>query len=662
MRVQKLLLWCCTILAGASPLMAQLKVTLTPNPPGPQPVGTTITWTANVSGDPDPNPVYEYRFSAEVTGAPVLVRKGFGHSKTFVWTPNAFEGNFTIGTTVKNVHAGTYAFTSATYDLTPALVSGHAGIHPTNHPLVAFFSTKSCQVPNYMYVRFTPTSVPAGGNPASQTTNLVACRFNTASLTPDDRTMNFYIAGMYPNTTYNMHWETVNPAGQILHVGTDYPFTTGAAPSSLYFSTFYPTNTTGSPLDALMLQSIVTLPVGGHILTSAAVDLAGNMVWYSAPQAGAPSVPPVRTETGGNYWGFVNPASTDLYVNGIRESDPAGNPILETTVGAINEGLAALGFPPITSVHHEVRRLTVPGALGPHGYIMVLGNSEYTCTNCQGGTPTNPTDVLGDQIIVMDNNMNVVWSWNPFTHLDVSHQAPLLEKCTNPAGTGGCEPFNPAFTFAWDWEHSNALQYEPYDGSIIVSLRHQDVVLKVNFNNGTGDGHIIWELGNSTSQPTGLIGGPGGSALPQFTLTTNGAGGPDLGYPWFSHQHDPEFAYRGQLVGGKRIFTIFDDGNTRQAYFNTSANSRCQMYTIDEPNLAANLSINGDEQGYSFALGSSQVLSNGSISCDSGYVNAGALTNEVETDVNSNFIFSMNAGSINYRAWRMRDLYTAVNP
>ena len=223
-------------------------------------------------------------------------------------------------------------------------------------------------------------------------------------------------------------------------------------------------------------------------------------------------------------------------------------------------------------------------------------------------------------------------------------------------------PLTLHFTFAYDWQHSNALQYEPYDGSIIVSLRHQDVVLKVNFNNGTGDGHIIWELGNP-AEPGGLIGGPGGAPLPTFTLTTNGAGGPDLGYPWFSHQHDPEFAYRGQLVNGKRIFTIFDDGNTRQAFFNTSANSRCQMYTLDEPNLAANLSINGDEQGYSFALGSSQVLSNGSsISCDSGYVNAGPLTNAVETDGNSNFIFSFNAGAINYRSWRMRDLYTAVNP
>ena len=305
MKHHAMLVLCCILLAGASPLLAQFTVTLTPNPPGPQPVGTSITWTATASGNPDKHPVYLYTFSAAVTGSPQLVRRGYGDTNTWTWTPNAFEGNFTIAVTVKDTHAGTKASTTTSYTLTPALVNGHAGIRATNHPLVAFFSTKSCQVPNSMRVRFTPTSVPAGGNPASQTTNLVACRFNTASKTPDNTTMNFYIAGMYQNTTYNMHWETVDPNGNILHVGTDYPFTTQAIPSNVYLPTFSSTGMTGSPLDALVLYSIITTPdKNGHIETSSAVDLAGNVVWYSAAQAGAPSVPPVRTETGGNYLGF----------------------------------------------------------------------------------------------------------------------------------------------------------------------------------------------------------------------------------------------------------------------------------------------------------------------------------------------------------------------
>ena len=89
------------------------------------------------------------------------------------------------------------------------------------------------------------------------------------------------------------------------------------------------------------------------------------------------------------------------------------------------------------------------------------------------------------------------------------------------------------------------------------------------------------------------------------------------------------------------------------------------MFTLDEPNLTANLSINGDMQGYSFALGSSQVLSNGSIACDSGIVmpsGGSPLTNTVEIDANSNFIYSLNADEGNYRSWRMQDMYTTINP
>jgi hypothetical protein len=275
----------------------------------------------------------------------------------------------------------------------------------------------------------------------------------------------------------------------------------------------------------------------------------------------------------------------------------------------------------------------------------------------------------------MDNNLNVVWNWDATQFLDIKHVAELNEKCQQPGG-GGCEPFSHQFEFSNDWLHSNSLQYEPYDGSIILSSRHQDAVFKINFANGTGDGHIIWELGNPDEPPGvtdpggpgGLIGGPGGVPLPQFTLTINGAGGPDLGYPWFSHQHDPGVALRGQLFNGSRLLTVFDDGNTLQHFFNPNAHSRCHELSIDETNLTANLNINGDEQGYSFALGSAQLLGNGlnsSISCDSGYVNmglGGPPTNTVETDANSNFIFSLNASSINYRSWRMKDLYSAINP
>src|SRR5271169_3260896 len=210
----------CLVVAAAIPLMAREKtpsgftVTLNPSASSPQPLGASVQWTATVSGDPDPSPVYEYQFTGQPVGFPTQVRRGYGHSKSWTLTPTAYETTFTVGVSVKNVHAGTSGSQTANFQFTSRLVSGHAAVNPTNHPLVALFSGPSCQVPNLMRVRFTPTgSVPPGGISTAQTTNLVPCRFNTTINTPDSTSMNFEIGGMYPNTTYKMHWEVVNPSG-----------------------------------------------------------------------------------------------------------------------------------------------------------------------------------------------------------------------------------------------------------------------------------------------------------------------------------------------------------------------------------------------------------------------------------------------------------------
>ncbi len=649
-----LLFLCCLLVAGASPLMADLNVTLTPNPAGPQPVGTTITWTATVNGDPDPNPTYEYTFSAEPKGSPVQVLRGYGHSNTWTWTQSAFEGVFTIGTTVKNVHAGTSGSATSSYTLTTRLPNGaavHAAVNATNNPLVALFSGPSCAVPNFMLVRFTPQSVPPGGISSPMTTNLVPCRFKPSSQNPDMTSMNFYIAGMYPSTTYKMHWETYSPSGVLRLRGADFSFTTGTLPSDLYFPAFSSTGTSGDPQEPLVLHSPVAIPVNGHVYTSATTDLAGNILWYSV-------LGPIRTEVGGNSWGFLG--GDDTYVAGIREVDLAGNPVLETTVGAVNEQLAALGVRPITGMHHEVRRITTPDGQPPSGYILVLASAEQICTDCQGGTPDNPVDVLGDEILVLDQNLNVVWAWDAFNFLDINQKAILGETCKQ--GGAGCEPFNKMFTQANDWLHSNSAQYNAYDGNIIISMRHQDAVFKVNYGNGSGNGHIVWKLSN------GPMGGPGGAPLPSFTLFTMGTGGPDLGYPWFSHQHDAEIEFGGYEFGSFRVLTLFDDGNTRIAQYDPDGDSRCQILAVDEADLIANLNTSGDALTYSSALGTAQILKNGNLACDSGFIGGvqhsgtDPNTQTVEMDQQGNFIYSLNAAEDSYRTFRMQDLYTPINP
>ena len=663
-----LLLLFCVLVVVASPLMAKqaaplagFTVSLSNNLGSPQPLGTSVQFTANVSGDPDPNPVYEYQFTAQPVGFPTQVRRGYGHTKNITLTPTAFETTFTVGVNVKNVHAGTSGSTSKNFQFTSRLVSGHAAVNTTNHPLVAFFSAQACQIPNSMRVRFTPAgNVPPGGISTAQTTNTIPCRVDTQSSSPDQTSMNFEIAGMYPMTAYNMHWEVVNPSGTTINTGTDYGFTTGAIPATVHFPAFTATGTSGDVGEPIVLHNVVTIPVNGTIYTSAATDLAGNVLWYAANA-------PTRTEVGGNYWAFVG--GTDPYIAGIAEYDLAGNVVVQTTVGAVDEQLVAAGKRPVTSFHHEVRRITTPNGAAPAGNVLTIGAPEYICTNCQGGTPQVPVDVIGDMIIVLDSNMNLTWSWDAFDYLDINNTAILNEQCFQPGGAG-CEPFNPNFNVANDWLHTNSAQYTAYDGNIIFSERHQDAVMKINYDNGSGDGHVIWELGNpKPTSTTSIIGGTGGTPLPQFALFTNGTSGPDLGYPWFSHQHDTEVELKGHVFpGGTRVMTIFDDGNTRQAFFNANADSRCQIYAINESTRVANLNTNGDMGSYSFAVGSAQLLKNGSIHCDSGFIGGFAhamtdpLTESVELDQAGNFVYKLDAGQDSYRTFRMADLYTAITP
>jgi hypothetical protein len=634
------------------PAMADIAVSLVPGVPSPQPVGTSIPLTAVVSGDPDPSPNYEYRFSVQPAAAPVQITRGYGRSSQWVWTPSSFEGTFTVGVTVKNVHAGTIAAATIPYVLASRLQPGANGeVNTTNHPLVALFTGPACLVPNTMLVRFTPASVPPGGISPPMATNPVPCRFDVRSSAPDATSMNFYVAGMYPNTLYQMHWETRDPNGALVHQGLDYPFRTGAITPGVYLPSFSASGISTSPQQPIVLHSVVAIPVNGQTLTSAATDLAGNVLWYT-------SLAPIQTEIGGNSWGFV--LSGDDYVQGIREVDLAGNPVIETTVGATNEQLIARGARPITGFHHEVRRILDPSGSAPNNYILTIGSTEQLSTSAQGGTPGAPVDIIGDEIIVLDPNLNVVWTWDAFNYLDVNQPAVLGEHCL--ASIPGCEPFRLA-AIANDWLHTNSAQYTVYDGDILISIRHQDVLLKLAFDRGNGDGHIVWKMGN------GPIQGPGKMPLPSFVLFKFfTGGGHDLEYPWFSHQHDAEFELGGTTINGLRILTLYDDGNTRQATFDQNAHGRCQILAVDERTLAANLNTNADVGTYSLALGSAQLLESGNMACDSGIIGGlnaaqtNPLTRTTESLQNGTLIYQLSAAEDSYRTFRMRDLYTPPNP
>ena len=119
----------------------------------------------------------------------------------------------------------------------------------------------------------------------------------------------------------------------------------------------------------------------------------------------------------------------------------------------------------------------------------------------------------------------------------------------------------------FDWAHANAVLHDPGDDSIIVSVRHQDAIVK--FSRSTGN--LEWILGNHDNWP---------SEFQPFLLAPVGAP-----FEWQYHQH-------AQMITPSGTLLLFDNGNYRASPFDGSAPtpdylnySRAVEYAIDEEKM-----------------------------------------------------------------------------
>jgi len=163
------------------------------------------------------------------------------------------------------------------------------------------------------------------------------------------------------------------------------------------------------------------------------------------------------------------PAGT---INELREVDLAGDTVREISINDLNSELAAASCAEcnvtLDTFHHDVEPL-------PNGHWLSLANTTTVLSSTSTPPLTNgpATTVLGDVIVDLDQNMQPVWTWNEFNHLDPNRQ-----------------PLN----FP-EWTHTNAIIYSKGDGNILVSIRNQNWIVKVNYANGAGNGSISWHLG-----------------------------------------------------------------------------------------------------------------------------------------------------------------------
>lgn len=581
---------------GTTPnLCAALSITLSSSLKSPAPLGTVVHWTASAPDSASRTLWYRFRSRGANTGFHTIV--DFGPKDSLDWTEIRREGSYELEVAVQDKNSGETTSATATFQLT-SLVTDDAVpvISATTNPLVFLYSASGCKAGGRMRVQFT------SADGVIQTTPYQACHGATS--------MNFYLAGMRAQSQYAVQ-HTLDTGSAIVQG----PILTATTPAISIvppeYSVYQGTGD-GSRADVL-LQCALYVPL-------IATDLSGNIIWYYDGQ-----LTPTRAVPGGYFMGVLEATNLDSAHQYLRKFDLVGTTMAETNAARVSEQLVAMGKRPITAFHHEARAL-------PNGKYLVLASNEQILNDVQG---PGPVDVIGDAILVLDSNLQVIWAWDAFDHLDVSRLAVLREVC--PSGAG-CAPFYQALT-GTDWLHGNSLQLTP-DGHILYSSRHQDWLIKIKYDNGIGDGSVMWRLGNDGD----------------FNIIS------DDPFPWFSHQHDATLTHNDQGT----FVTVFDDGNTRHV-LDSGSNSRGQIYRLDEQNRTATLILNADLGAYAFALGAAQTLPNGNVHFDVGWITddpvGGAnASRSVEVDAAGNVIYGVAISTPEYRTFRMPDLYRPLDP
>lgn len=258
----------------------------------------------------------------------------------------------------------------------------------------------------------------------------------------------------------------------------------------------------------------------------AIVDDYGRVVWYS----GVTTSGDVRQLENGD---LFSPKS-----NGFDEYDMLGN--------LVRTWSSPDGY--VVDTHD--------GVPTDHGSILFLNDATKVLTNFPASvTGTNTLDsvpVIYCRVVEISmTNSELLNVWSPIDVLD-PYRITYLTFSGNP-------------TDGYDIEHANAVLDDPRDDSIIVSMRHQNAVIK--FSRSTGQ--LKWILGPHANW---------GPEFQQYLLTPVGTP-----FEWNYGQHAPMITPQGTLL-------VYDNGIFRATppdppLDDSNTYSRAVEYAIDETNM-----------------------------------------------------------------------------
>ncbi|MDE2138033.1 MAG: aryl-sulfate sulfotransferase [Gammaproteobacteria bacterium] len=441
------------------------------------------------------------------------------------------------------------------------------------------------------------------------------------------------VAGMRGNTTYHLRALATLSDGAT-YSDSDHTFTTGMPPPTPPVQVTSPAGLTPQPGIELFDSAELGLPLYSPSLAQVfATDLQGNVLWtyrYSGTPANV--VTPIKLLPNGHLLldltvttpatGPPLPAGT---ANDIREIDLAGNTVRDLSMASFNAALAANGFAGLTLYAFSRDFLALP-----NGHFVFLATQAQNETNLTGYSGTVP--VSGDALVDVDANFKPDWVWSTFDHLDLNRHP---------------------YEFPPDWTHSDALLYSADDHDLLFSIRNQNWIVKIDFQDGAGSGDILWRLG------------AGGD----FQLV----GGVDP-TDWFYAQHGINFFTSN--TSGQFELGVFDDGDDRPAPQGgicgvagaPGCYSTAEVLLVDEAARTATLLHHyvAPASYYSFFGGQTDLLGNGDIETAFCAASGGGIVQEYAaganvTETSPAIVWqAVTPGAYLYRAERQPSLYPGV--
>ena len=625
-----------------------------PSMRSPQPLGTPISFAVTAT-DTNPGPL-TFQFSAGQTESNLGVIRNFniGTKTGGLWSPQPFswasiegEGSYTIQVVVKDFNTGETATQTVPFTLTTLVTRrDKMAVVSTGNALVGLAGIPACPIGSFVRAYFSRRNEPTTATPFQPCLGTVSS--------------NFYLGGLQVTETYTVGYQ-VKTGQTVVDGGSTDKFRTGRLPNSISFpaqTLVLPPTAQSYAADKVVLHSYINLGGGTNNFQPTATDTSGNVTWFYNGGSDL-QVLLTRPLEGGYFLVFQSGLSWDTGVETsaqlLREVDLGGNVLRETNIGLLQQQLLAKGatdLEPCSNIRLPAQvgsacltALSHDAILLPNGGYAFIANVEKIFPpGTQGDTSGLNVDIIGDAVVVVDTNLNAVWYDDTFQHdgggtqLDINRRAVLGETCAQ--NQGGCPPLFLAgtagvTTLANDWLHSNSLQYRASDGDLILSIRHQDWVTKLDYRNGSGTGNILWRMG------------------PEGDFTFNNINNDP--YPWFSHQHDAGFESNG-------VFTAFDNGNTRVSVLG-SGNSRGMSLNVDEGSLTVTPVLSEDLGYFAFALGSAQLLSNGNYHYQPGIVAPNNYDYSIELfplagTTSAIQVFNLESATSSYRSFRMSDLYS----